>query len=189
LRWQSTTMRPSTMSQYRAVARHFLSYLERRFAGVRRPDQLRRDPHLLGWVEELAQREPPLSARYRLQQLLCLRRLFEDMADLPHPPRPGLIRPDDLPRVDFRLPRPLSAEDDQRLQQALRADNDLLANALLLQRGAGLRIGELADLPADCLDHIGGEHWAIRVPVGKLHSERWVPTDQNLRKSWPAYRI
>jgi site-specific recombinase XerD len=182
LRWLSTTMRPSTMSQYRAVAGHFLSYLERRFAAVRRPDQLRRDPHLLGWMEELAQREPPLSARYRLQQLLCLRRLFDGMADLPHPPRPGLIRPDDLPRVDFRLPRPLSAEDDQRLQQALGADNDLLANALLLQRGTGLRIGELVDLPVDCLHHIGGEHWAIRVPLGKLHSERWVPTDQNLRQ-------
>ena len=183
LRWLATTMRPATMQHYRAAARHFLAYLERRFTGVHRPDQLRRDPHLLGWLEELARREPPIATSYRLQQLLCLRRLFEGMADLPHPPRPGLIRPEDLPRVDFRLPRPLSAEDDQRLQQALRGDNDLLANALLLQRGTGLRIGELADLTAGCLHHIGGEHWAIRVPVGKLHSERWVPADQDLRET------
>ncbi len=72
-------------------------------------------------------------------------------------------------------------EDDQRLQQGLRTANDLLAHALLLQRASGLRIGELADLPADCLHHIGDEHWAIRVPLGKLHSERWVPVDQDAR--------
>ena len=181
IRWLSTTLRPSTIRQYRAVARHFLSFLERRFPEVRRPDQLRRHPHLLNWMVELAEHQPPLSPSYRAQQLLCLRRLLESMADLPHPPHPGLIRSQDLPRVDFRLPRPLSPEDDQLLQQTLRADNDLLANALLLQRGAGLRIGELVDLSHDCLHHIAGEHWAIRVPVGKLHSERWVPADPNLR--------
>ena len=181
IRWLDTTLRPNTMLKYRAAARHFLGYLERRFPAVHRPDQLRRNLHLLGWMEELAQHQPPLSPSYRASQLLCLRRLLESMADLPHPPRPGLIRSEDLPRTDFRLPRPLSPEDDHLLQQALRADNDLLANALLLQRGSGLRIGELVDLSADGLHHIGGEHWAIRVPVGKLHSERWVPADQNLR--------
>lgn len=180
LRWLATTLRPATMNHYRAVTRRFLAYLEQRFGGVRRPDQLRRDPHLLGWMEWLAQHQPPFSPSYRLQQLLCLRRLLEAMADLPQPPSPGLIRSGDLPRVDFHLPRPLSAEDDQLLQQALRADNGVLANALLLQRGAGLRIGEVADLTADCLHHIAGEHWAIRVPVGKLHAERWVPADQDL---------
>jgi site-specific recombinase XerD len=181
LRCLATTLRPATMLHYRAVAAHFLRYLERRFGQVRRPDQLRRDPHILGWMEDLAQRQPPLGTATRLQRLLCLRRLLEGMADLPHPPRPSLIRSEDLPRCDFRLPRPLSFEDDQLLQQGLRATNDLLANALLLQRATGLRIGELADLSADCLHHIGDEHWAIRVPVGKLHSERWVPVDQGAR--------
>lgn len=181
LRWLATTLRPATLLQYRAVTAHFLRYLERRFAQVRRPDQLRRDPHILGWMEELAQRQPPLATSTRLHRLLCLRRLLEGMADLPHPPRPALIRPEDLPRCDSRLPRPLSIEDDQRLQHGLRTANDLLANALLLQRASGLRIGELVDLAADCLHHIGDEHWAIRVPVGKLHTERWVPVDQDTR--------
>jgi len=181
LRCLATTLRPATMLHYRAVAAHFLGYLESRFPQVRRPDQLRREPHRLGWMEDLAQRQPPLAAATRLNRLLCLRRLLEGMADLPHPPRPALIRSEDLPRCDFRLPRPLSMDDDQRLQQGLRAANDLLANALLLQRASGLRIGELVDLPADCLHHIGDEHWAIRVPIGKLHSERWVPVDQDAR--------
>jgi site-specific recombinase XerD len=181
LRYLATTLRPATMLHYRAVANDFLAYLKRRFANVRRADQLRRDPHILCWMEELAQRQSPLATATRLQRLLCLRRLLEGMADLPHPPRPALIRSEDLPRCDFRLPRPLSIEDDQRLQQGLRTANDLLSHALLLQRASGLRIGELVDLPADCLHHIGDEHWAIRVPVGKLHSERWVPVDQDAR--------
>ena len=181
LRSLATTLRPSTVRRYRAVATHFLTYLFRRYASVRRPDQLRRDPHILCWMEELAQHQPPLAASTRLAELLCLRRLLEGMADLPHPPRPGLIRSEDLPRCDFHLPRPLSVEDDQQLQQALQDDNGLLANALLLQRASGLRIGELVDLTADCLHHIDEEHWVVRVPIGKLHSERWVPVDQNGR--------
>lgn len=182
LRLLATTLRPGTMSRYRGVTARFLGYLKRRFPNLRRPDQLCRDPHILGFMEELVQQQPPLSALYRNQQLLCLRRLLEEMADLPNPPHPGLLRSDDLPRPEFHLPRPLSAEDDQLLQQALRVENDLLANALLVQRGAGLRIGELVDLAADCLHHIGGEHWAIRIPVGKRYAERWVPADQNLRE-------
>lgn len=181
IRWLATTLRPGAILQYRGAALHFLNFLKRRFADVGRPDQLHRDPHLIAWMQQLAEHQPPLSPAYRARQLLCLRRLLECMADLPHPPRTGLIRSEDLPRADFRLPRPLSPEDDQLLQEALGAGQDLLANALLLQRGTGLRIGELVDLSRDCLHHITGEHWAIRVPVGKLHSERWVPADQNLR--------
>jgi site-specific recombinase XerD len=85
--------------------------------------------------------------------------------------------------LDSLLPRPLSVEDDARLEQQLRSDNDLLSNALLLLRGTGLRIGELVDLASDCLHPIDGEHWAIRVPLGKLHSERWTPVDQDLRQT------
>ena len=79
------------------------------------------------------------------------------------------------------MPRPLTPEDDLRLQAELRRRNDLLANALLLQRLTGMRIGETADLAPGCLRHIGGEDWALHVPVGKLHSERWTPVDEQVR--------
>lgn len=178
----ANSLRPSTLRHYRTVVRQFSRFLQQRFPKLQRADQLRRDPHILAWMEEMAHRQPPLSVSSRLKQLLCLRRLLDDLADLPHPPPPALIRREDLPRCDFKLPRPLTSDDDQRLQLCLRQRNDLLSNALLLQRGAGLRIGELADLAPDCLHHIGGDQWALRVPVGKLHSERWVPVDQDLRK-------
>jgi hypothetical protein len=32
------------------------------------------------------------------------------------------------------------------------------------------------------LRHLGDEQWAIHVPLGKLHTERWVPVDDDLRR-------
>jgi len=176
----ATILRPATIAHYRYTARSFLGYLAS-FPGLGRADQLRRDPHIFGWMEQLWLQQPPLCASTRLGHLIRLRRLFDGLSDLAHPPRPGLVRSEDLPRLDYLLPRPLPVEDDARLDEHLRSDNDLLSNALLLLRGTGLRIGELADLAPDCLHHIDGPHWAIRVPVGKLHSERWVPVDDDVR--------
>jgi len=37
--------------------------------------------------------------------------------------------------------------------------------------------GECIDLPLDCLQHISEQQVALRVPLGKVHSERLVPVD------------
>jgi len=74
-------------------------------------------------------------------------------------------------------PRPLSPEDDHRLQDELRRKDDLYSNALLLTRLSGIRIGECIHLPLDCLRQIGPEQWTLHVPLGKLHTGRLVPLD------------
>src|SRR6185437_12390459 len=84
---------------------------------------------------------------------------------------------DDVPRKEHRLPRPLTPEQDQLIQQELRRRNDLLSNVLLLLRHTGMRIGECVDLSFDCLRPLGPDQWAIHVPLGKLKTERWVPVD------------
>ena len=175
IRFLALRLRPGSAYHYTVTARNFLRYLGHHFPAVRRASQLRRDPHVLGWMEQLAARRPPLSVSAHIGHRLRLRRLFEDLN------RPGLLRSEDIPRADLRLPRPLSVDDDARLQQYLRARDDLLSNALLLLRTTALRIGELLDLPLDCLHHIDAERWALCVPVGKLHSERWVPVDPQTR--------
>jgi site-specific recombinase XerD len=53
----------------------------------------------------------------------------------------------------------------------------LKSNAFLLIRATGMRIGECLSLPVDSLREFGPNGWAIHVPLGKLHSERWVPID------------
>jgi site-specific recombinase XerD len=68
------------------------------------------------------------------------------------------------------------------LQQQLRRTDDLYANALLLIRATGIRIGECLDLPLDCLRQVGTDQWALHVPLGKLHTERLVPADSEVRR-------
>jgi integrase len=113
---------------------------------VRRLSQLRRDPHLLGWFRSLCEQHRPLSNKTRQQYMLCLRRLFDDLAHEGFSLRPGLILSDDFPPQPKYLPKPLSPEEDQQLQQELRRINDLPANALLLTRATGIRIGECINL-------------------------------------------
>ena len=118
------------------------------------------------------------ASRLHLRRLLLLRCILEELAwtaqlpDLAH-----LIRREDIPRTPQRLPRPLTAQQDQLIQQELLRRNDLPANVFLLIRHTGMRIGECADLSYDCLHHVGPDRWAIHVPLGKLKTERMVPVD------------
>ncbi|HEY6290662.1 MAG TPA: hypothetical protein VI455_03750 [Terriglobia bacterium] len=118
-----------------------------------------------------------MSNSTREEYLLCLRRLLDDLALQGHPLQPGLIIREDFPVRPEYLPRPLSPEDDQRLQEELRRSDNLYSNALLLTRLTGIRLGECIHLPLDCLRHLGPEQGALHVPLGKLHTERWVPLD------------
>jgi site-specific recombinase XerD len=186
VRLLATTLRPSTLRHYEHTARLFMAYLRECFPEVRRADQLRRDPHVLGWLEHLWMRRVghacrPLCNHTRGAHLIRLRKLFDLLADHAHPPRPGLLLSEDIPRPDQVLPRPLTPEDDDRLQTELRHRQDLFSSALLLTRLTGMRIGETVDLAADCLRHLGGDDWALHVPVGKLHNDRWTPVNGEVR--------
>ena len=176
------TQRPHTVDNYRYVARRFLAYLHTTFPPVRRLVQLRRDPYLLGWFRWLCEQDPPLRNGTRINLLLRLRRLLQDLAANAHPLPLDLIRRDDFPPPEQYLPRPLSLDDDQRLQQELYRTDDLLTNALLLTRLTGVRIGECIDLPLDCLRQLAPDHWALHIPLGKLHTERLVPADPEVRR-------
>jgi site-specific recombinase XerD len=177
----ATTLRSRTVQEYRSCARGFLAYVHANFPRLHKPSQLRRDPHLLGWFRFLCQRRPPLRNATRELHLILLRRLLRDLADSGYLLPPDLITREDLPPRDRYLPRPLSPEEDQRLQQQLRQNNTLEANALRLIRATGIRVGECLDLPLDCLRQITQQQAALHVPLGKLHSERWVPIDEETR--------
>ena len=178
----ATTLQPTTVKQYRACARNFLAYLHARFPRLRKLSQLRRDPHLLGWFRFLCQHDPPLCNLVREARLIQLRRMLCDLADQGHRLQPDLIRRQDFPPRDCYLPRPLPLEEDQRLQQQLRLTDTLESNALRLMRATGIRIGECLALPIDCLQSVNEKQVALHVPLGKLHSERLVPVDEETRR-------
>ncbi len=94
------------------------------------------------------------------------------------PPR-RLIFTADLPRLPRPLPRYLPVDADRRLTAALTASpNRLAADALLLTRACGLRIGELLDLELDAVHEVDEQGSWLKVPLGKLDTERMVPLDE-----------
>jgi site-specific recombinase XerD len=130
----------------------------------------------------MCEQQPPLSSKTRIGHLVQLRRLLDDLTTNGHSIAPDLIRREDFPLQPRYLPRPLSLQDDQLLQQELRRTDDLAGNAFLLIRATGIRIGECLDLPLGCLRQLGPDQWALHVPLGKLHNERLVPADPELRR-------
>jgi site-specific recombinase XerD len=169
---------PESDRHYRGTVRNFLCYLGAAHPEVNALKQLRRDPHLLGWMSHLRSQTPPLATASYINRLIALRPLLTELAwteQLPQLAR--LIRREDLPRLPQRLARPLTAEQDQLLQQEFVHRNDRESNTFLLIRHTGMRIGECADLSFDCLRSTGPNQWAIHVPLGKLKTERMVPVD------------
>jgi integrase len=174
----SATLSPETTRHYRGTARNFLGYLGTHHPELNRLEQLRREPHILGWMSRLRSQVPPLSTASYINRLIALRSLFHELTwTEPLAELARLIRREDIPRPPQRLPRPLTAQQDQLLQQEFLHRNDLGGNVFLLIRHTGMRIGECADLSCDCLRSTGPNQWAIHVPLGKLKTERMVPVD------------
>jgi site-specific recombinase XerD len=108
--------------------------------------------------------------------------LLNDLATNGHVFQQDLIRREDFPPQDRYLPRALSLQEDSSLQQELRRIDTLEANALLLTRALGMRISECVNLPLDCLREVGMDQWAVHIPIGKMHTERLVPADSEVRR-------
>lgn len=174
----TTSLTVESRSYYHATLRHFLSYLGTRHRKVRFLRQLRRTPHIVDWLALLRSHQPALAKVTYAHHVIRLRRMLEELAwtqDIPE--LTHLVRPDDIPRTDQYLPRPLTAEQDQLIQRELLRRDDRDSNVFLLLRHTGMRIGECVDLSLDCLRSIGQDQWALHVPLGKLQTERLVPVD------------
>ncbi len=178
----STALSSSTTRNYNIAVRNFLVYLAADHPEVTSLDQLRRDPHALGWMSRMRAQIPPLATATCIARLIALRAVFNELAwtsklpELAH-----LLRREDIPRTPQSLPRPLTAVQDQLLQQECLRRNDLGGNVFLLLRHTGMRISECADLSYDCLRSTGPDQWAVHVPLGKLKTERMVPVDAFVR--------
>jgi site-specific recombinase XerD len=171
-------LNPETIRHYRGTVRDFLRYLGITYPEVSSLTQLRREPHILGWMSYRRAQTPALTTASYINLLIALRWTFHELAWTQELPELAhLIRREDIPRLPYRLPRPLTAEQDQLLQREFLRRNDLGANAFRLIRHTGMRIGECADLASDCLRSPGPDQWAIHVPLGKLKTERLVPVD------------
>ena len=184
----ATTLRPSTLTLRADSLIVFCEYLAAAHPEVRRLPQLTR-AHLEGflsynhrrpWRGRVA-REKPVAASVSKRAVVDLRAFFDDLAVWGWAERPPgrLLHPGDVPRLDRPLPRALAPDHDRDLMAAVDGLTDQFArHGLTILRGTGLRLGELLDLELDCaVDFASHGSW-LKVPLGKLGTERTVPLDE-----------
>lgn len=135
-----------------------------------------------------------LSANTQRQRLRMLRVFFERIIewDWTDAPTRNPIIGGDIPPRPEPLPRFLDDRDAARLMAAARAASDP-RDRLVVETLArtGLRAGELCDLEADAVVRIGDGHW-LRVPLGKLRNDRYVPLHPQLVEllaAWTAENL
>lgn len=166
---------------------HFGAHLARVDPGLASLADLERRRHVETYLTVIAKatRELdglPISIEEQRRRIIAVHCFLNDIPQWgwPEAPPRRLIFPRDTPRRPKPLPRYLPAEADRRLAGALAASTETLAaNALLLARATGLRIGELLDLELDCVHEVPGQGAWLKVPLGKLKTERMVPLDDH----------
>jgi site-specific recombinase XerD len=181
------TLRPATVDLRADSLIIFAEYLAGAHPQVRSLTQLTRTHiedflaynHKRPWRGRVA-RDKPVSPVVSKRTVIDLRCFFDDLALwgwAERPPR-RLLFPTDIPRLDKPLPRALPPDTDRDLMAAISKLADPFARTgLTLLRGTGIRLGELLDLELDCVwDSASHGSW-LKVPLGKLATERTVPLD------------
>ncbi|EUA42901.1 phage integrase family protein [Mycobacterium xenopi 3993] len=119
-----------------------------------------------------------ISAAVAQSAVLSLRNLLDDITAWgweQAPPR-RLVFAADFPKLDQPLPRALAPDVDAAVMNAVAQLDDSFARVgLTVLRGAGLRAGELLDLELGSIIDYGPAGTWLKVPLGKLATERMVP--------------
>jgi integrase/recombinase XerD len=126
----------------------------------------------------------PLSRVSIKNRLINLHCFFDRTTEwgYPDPPQRPLIFAGDLPIIDKPLPRFLDDAAATKLMRASRADPDPLSRLIVeLLTRTGIRKGELLALTVDAVVQIGSAFW-LRIPVGKLHNDRYIPLHPQLKE-------
>ena len=140
------------------------------------------EPYLIALTQAASRCGGRLSVAEQARRTYAVANFLAEIAEWGWPDAPArrLLHRSDVPRQPQPLPRYLPPDADRRLAEALAAAppaSRLAADACLLQRACGLRVGELLDLELDCVHEVEGQGAWLKVPLGKLDTERMVPLD------------
>ncbi|AOS90862.1 integrase [Mycobacterium intracellulare subsp. chimaera] len=179
---------PKTVSTLATRLAHFGRYLATADPSLTSLDQLDRRRHIEPFITSLTTATnsvtgEPITVADRIRRIHAVGNFLAEITEWgwdDAPPRRLIFRTD-LPRPPRCLPRYLPVDADRKLTAALaKSPYRLAADALLVQRACGLRIGELLDLELDCIHEIPGQGSWLKVPLGKLNSERMIPVDDEV---------
>ena len=173
------SLRPASVEHADRCLRLFADWLIDHDPTVRSLRQLHRT-HIEAYKRWLATRENPRGLPLKKStinlRLGGLRIIIERLIEWDHPDAPlrNPIFGTDLPRLDEPLPKFLDDDAAAKfMAAATRLDPQWRLVIEMLAR-TGLRITEFCQLRADAIITIGDTNW-LRVPVGKLHTDRYVP--------------
>jgi integrase len=186
LRRKGATCRPKTVSAIATRLAHFGRFLAEADPALGSLAQLDRCAHIEPYLASMtaavsSATGQPITVADRARRISALSCFLSEITEWGWPDAPPrkLVFRSDIPRLPRPLPRYLPVDADRRLGEALAASSyRLAADALLLQRACGLRIGELLDLELDCVHEVPGQGCWLKVPLGKLETERMVPLDE-----------
>lgn len=166
---ESARCKPGTIACYRLSLKHF--------CGVVRIKKISALSHRLlnAYMSALAARN--LAPYTKVNAMLAVRKYLEWEFE------EGTIAEDlvllldrkKLPPVPEYLPRPLSIENDLILKNKMKDSKSPYALLFLLLRQTGMRISELINLPQDCVLTNHKNEKYLKVPLGKMNTERIVP--------------
>jgi integrase len=180
------SLRPSSVTAANGILRDFAGFLTTEFPTINGLVDVDRE-HVEAFKRHLGTRLSrnktgrTLSPQRVRIVLGTLRTFFERVSewDYPDAPKRVLIFNGDLPTPDDPLPKFLSDPDAAKLMRAA-ADADPVRRLVVeMLARTGLRVGEFCELTADAVVFMNGRHW-LRVPIGKLHNDRYVPLHPQL---------
>lgn len=182
------SLRPSTVSHIEQTLREFGRWLAEAHPQVAGCAELAREhiEQYKAWLHATPRPRAggrPLNRSSIKNRLINLRCFFERITEWGYPdvPRRPLIYMGDLPILDKPLPRFLDDAAAAKLLRRVRQDPDPLARLVVeLLARTGIRVGELLALRVDAVVQIGSAFW-LRIPVGKLHSDRYIPLHPDLK--------
>ena len=163
----------------------FAHYLADQAPEVQRIADLRRREHIEPWLiwnaartRTLSEGTRPISVEHRKNSVLDIKVFLDTITEWGWQESPGrpLLFNSDLPKLDQPLPRYIPRDQEVRLMAAIRELPDPFQRyPLEILRATGMRIGELLNLELDCLHEAPGRGTWLKVPLGKLHTERMIP--------------
>ncbi len=179
------TCRPKTVSSLTTRLGHFGRFLAETDPDLVSLAALHRQRHIEPYLNSIAnavsaKTGKPITVADQDRRIRAVGNMLDEITEWgwDDAPTRKLVFRTDHPRKPRPLPRYVPVDADRRLTAALEAsDYRLAADALLLARAVGLRIGELLDLELDCVHEIPGHGAWLKVPLGKLDTERMVPLD------------
>ena len=189
------TQRPATVIRNESALRELGVFLAGHDPEVACVADIRR-AHLEAYKRWLAARPvkrpgkgPTLAANSIKNRLVGIGLFFERLMEwgADDVPTSRLLYYGDLPVLDDPLPRFIDDAASAKLLRAARADTDPFVRlAIEMLARTGMRKSELVRLTVDAVVQIGSAYW-LRVPVGKMHTDRYIPLHPQIKALLDAW--